>query len=560
MVKHKDGGIVEQRKLGGQAIPCFDHDLAPYVAKSFIKTLCDTFMTYMCVEGDAEAKDAERRCKVLKEKLYELYNTDETICHHKSLKGVIAGALEITMNKCERLFERVCKITDNMVYQAMEALVHNLNTMASRAGSQVPFSSINLGTCTSEEGRYVIRNLLLALEAGLGKGETSFFPITIFKLKAGVNLNEGDPNYDMFKLAVRVSAKRLFPTFSNLDAPFNLQYYKEGRPETEVAYMGCRTRVMGNVYDPENEIATGRGNLSFTTINLPRLGILANKDINKFYELLDEKLELVFNQLYARYLVQAEKRVINYPFLMGQGEWIGSSKLGLYDKVGEILKHGSLTVGYIGLAECLTALVGKHHGEDENAWKLGYEIIKHMREACDKRANETKMNYALIMTPAEGLAGRFVRMDKKKFGVIPGVTDKEYYTNSSHIPVAYKIGIARKIELEAPFHELANGGHIAYIELDGDPMNNLEAFEDIIRYMHKCNIGYGAINHAVDLDPVCGYVGIIGDECPRCHRREGEPMTEEMYNKIKGYIRTSSNMAYLGDMSEGLQELADYKQ
>lgn len=547
---------------GGQSIPCFDYDLAPYVAKTLIKTLCETYMTYVSLKVDTaeELELTEMRCETLKVKLRMLYANCGTLYNSAELEDIITSTFEISVNICKRLLARAYILLENTVYQAMESFVHNLNTMNSRAGSQVPFSSVNLGTCTSEEGRCITRNLLKAVDAGLGQHEISFFPVVIFKMKTGVNYNPEDKNYDLFKLAIKVSAARLFPTFSNLDAPYNAQYYEEGRPETEVAYMGCRTRVIGNVHDPEREIVMGRGNLSFTTINLPRLGIIANGDESKFYELLDTYLNLVADQLYDRYLVQAQQRVLNYPFLMGQREWIDSDKLGLYDTVGEILKHGTLAIGYIGLAECLTALYGEHHAQSKETWQKGYNIIKYMRDFCDKRANSTKMNYSLIMTPAEGLAGRFVRMDKKKYGEIPGVTDKDYYTNSSHVPVSYKITAAKKIEAEAPFHALANGGHITYIEMNGDPRNNLMAFEDIIRYMHDKNVGYMAINHAVDLDPACGYVGIIGDECPRCHRRDGEPMTRENYERVRGYVQESRNMAFLGDMSEGLQKLSDYKE
>ena len=404
----------------------------------------------------------------------------------------------------------------------MEALVHNLNTMNSRAGAQTPFSSINYGTDTSIEGRMVIKNILLATEAGLGNGETPIFPIHIFKVKEGVNYNQGDPNYDLFKLACRVSAKRLFPNFSFIDAPYNLQYYKEGNPDTEIAYMGCRTRVIGNVYDPTREIVTGRGNLSFTTINLPRLGILAEHNINKFYDLLDEYMDLCIDQLLHRFRIQSDKKVKNFPFLMGQGIWIDSDKLQIDDKVGEVLKHGTLSVGFIGLAECLVALTGKHHGEDEAARKLGLEIIGRMRKRMDDESKARTLNFSLLATPAEGLSGRFVNIDKKKFGEIKGVTDRDYYTNSFHVPVYFPINAYNKIEIEAPYHALTNAGHISYVELDGDPLNNLPAFEKIIRCMKEHGIGYGSINHPVDRDPICGYTGIIGDKCPKCGRTEAE--------------------------------------
>ena len=404
----------------------------------------------------------------------------------------------------------------------MEAFVHNLNTMHSRAGAQIPFSSINYGTDTSPEGRMIIENILLATEAGLGNGETAIFPIHIFKLKEGVNYNPEDPNYDMFKLACRVSAKRLFPNFSFIDAPFNLQYYKEGDPNTEAAYMGCRTRVIGNHYDPSREVVGGRGNLSFTSVNLPRIGIKAHGDIDWFFEELERKVDLCIDQLMERYKIQASKKVKNYPFLMGQGIWLDSDKLKPEDSVAEVLKHGTLTVGFIGLAECLKALIGSHHGETPEAQSLGLEIIGFMRKKMDEATEKTGFNYSLIATPAEGLSGRFVRIDRAKYGVIEGVTDRDYYTNSFHIPVYFNISAFDKIRLEAPYHALTNGGHITYVELDGDPCKNLEAFEQVVRCMKENGVGYGSINHPVDRDPVCGYTGIIDNECPCCHRTEDD--------------------------------------
>ena len=414
------------------------------------------------------------------------------------------------------------KEVEKATYQAMEAFIHNLNTMHSRAGAQVPFSSINYGLDTSPEGRLVMKELLYATEAGLGNGETPIFPIQIFRVKDGINYNPTDPNYDIFKLSCRVSAKRLFPNFSFIDAPFNLKYYRRGDYNSEVAYMGCRTRVMANVYDPSKEVTCGRGNLSFTSINLPRLGIEAKGDIEKFFEMLDEKMDLVIDQLKARFEIQANKHVYNYPFLMEQNVWLDSEKLKNTDKVGEVLKHGTLTVGFIGLAETLKALIGKHHGESEEARELGLKIITHMRQRVDEESQKEKLNFTLLATPAEGLSGRFVKMDKKKYGIIDGVTDREYYTNSFHIPVYYKISAFNKIKIEAPYHELTNGGHISYVELDGDPTKNLQAFEQVIRCMKESGIGYGSINHPVDRDPICGFTGIIKDICPCCGRKEFE--------------------------------------
>ncbi len=419
----------------------------------------------------------------------------------------------------------------------MEALIHNLNTMHSRAGAQTPFSSVNYGMDTSPEGRMVMRNVMLATEAGLGHGETPIFPIQIFRIKEGVNYNPGEPNYDLFKLACRVSAKRLFPNFSFIDAPFNKQYYKPGHPETEIAYMGCRTRVIGNVYDPSRQITNGRGNLSFTSINLPRIAIEAKGDEQLFYKKLDAMMQLVAKQLSDRFEIQAKKHVINFPFLMGQGVWIDSEKLKPHDEVREVLKHGTLSIGFIGLAETLVALYGHHHGESDEMQQKGLAIIGHMRKFVDDLSEKTHMNYTLLATPAEGLSGRFVRMDKKKYGIIPGVTDKDYYTNSFHIPVRYHISAFDKIKKEAPYHALTNAGHISYVELDGDTALNLKAFEAVVRAMHDAGIGYGSINHPVDRDPVCGYNGIIGDVCPKCGRHESdhEPRFERI-RRITGYL------------------------
>lgn len=429
--------------------------------------------------------------------------------------------------------------TKRDTYQAMEGFIHNLNTMHSRAGAQVPFSSINYGTDVSWEGRLAVEQLLLATEAGLGNGETPIFPIQIFRVKEGVNYNEGEANYDLFKLAMRVSAKRLFPNFSFIDAPFNKQYYIPGRPETEVAYMGCRTRVLGNVHDPDRQISNGRGNLSFTSINLPRLAIEATQagDAKKrFFIKLDTMLECVSQQLLHRLDIQSSLKVRNFPFLMGEGNWIDSEKLGPDDTIGDILKHGTLSIGFIGLAECLKQLTGKHHGESPDAQELGLEIVGRIREFCDRRSEETGLNFTCLATPAEGLSGRFVRMDKTKYGEIEGVTDRDYYTNSFHVPVYFSVPACKKIDIEAPYHALTNAGHISYVEMDGDPSKNPLAFETIIRHMHDMGIGYGSINHPVDRDPVCGYNGIINDICPKCGRKETADQPFERIRRITGYL------------------------
>ena len=525
---------------GGQSIANFDYGLAPGVAKTY-KNRYRSNLTSLIEVMDcaAHAKKTKEIFQTLTaENLIPTLDGSQAYTEREKELLLEAGVPEEILDKIQSFSaKKATEETDKATYQAMEALLHNLNTMHSRAGAQTPFSSINYGMDTSTEGRMVMKNMLLVTEAGLGNGETAIFPIQIFRVKDGVNFNPGEPNYDLFKLSCRVSAKRLFPNFSFQDAPFNLQYYKEGHPETEIAYMGCRTRVIGNVNDPEREITYGRGNLSFTSINLPRIAILANKNIDWFFSELDRKIDLVVEQLLERFEIQAKKKVHNYPFLMGEGVWIDSEKLNYDDEVREVLKHGTLSVGFIGLAEALKALLGVHHGESEIAQNLGLDIIGHMRKRMDDLSAETHLNFSLLATPAEGLSGRFVRMDRERFGSIEGVTDREYYTNSFHIPVYYPISAYKKIQLEAPYHELTNAGHITYIELDGDPSTNLDAFEKVIRYMKAQGIGYGSINHPVDRDPVCGYNGIIGDTCPKCGRSEtdGEYGFQRI-RRITGYL------------------------
>lgn len=525
---------------GGQSVPNFDYALSLGVKKSYKKLYFKNLGK--ALELLADDADGENTAKNIGKQIFEETGLEPTLGHDNGYNERELEILKQTISaeiaeKCQKYALDKAEIeTDRETYQAMESFVHNINTMHSRAGAQVPFSSINYGTDTSLEGRMVIKNVLLATEAGLGGGETPIFPIHIFKVKDGVNYNEGDPNYDLFKLACRVSAKRLFPNFSFIDAPFNLQYYKEGHPETEVAYMGCRTRVMANAYDPEREIVNGRGNLSFTSINLPRIAINSHGSLDWFYEELDRKISLVIDQLLERFEIQCRKKVYNYPFLMGQGVWIDSDKLKPDDEVREILKHGTLTLGFIGLAETLVALTGKHHGESQEAQNIGLEIVSFMRKRMDEATKKYGLNFSLIATPAEGLSGRFVKMDRARFGNLPGITDRDYYTNSFHIPVYYPISAYDKIKLEAPYHAMTNGGHITYIEMDGDPLNNLEAFEKIIRTMKESGIGYGSINHPVDRDPVCGYTGIINDECPKCGRKETDEEPIERIRRITGYL------------------------
>lgn len=911
--------------FGGQSIPKFDYNLAPFVAKTFIKKLIDVCsIKYEDSFTNVQINDIKSVCKKHYDKHHTLINTNTWVLEKNNVFGDVLSVItdykykEFDIVDAEdhktinSIFSMALKRTEDEVYQAMEAVVHNLNTMHSRAGAQVPFSSINYGTDTSAEGRMVIKNILLALDAGMGNGETPIFPIHIFKVKDGINGNPGDPNYDLYELSVEVSAKRLFPNWVFIDAPFNLKYYKPGDPDTEAATMGCvdgqeiitykyngnlyvesfergwkfltskfevktrgksqycdlknvtiydshsgkfvecrkiicnpdkgdwtrvtfnngrtllatsdhplpvenkgrtfvrdlnigdkvpavwdqyaqdvkyvdpeiawalgliicdgaynsslavcvgldeediadkyisvvknkfgfdlhkiyqnrgikgnylqislvpgqssrefkqklfrtfggwnkierrlpkslfswnresrlsflagmidadghihkvksrislgstnkelaleqlllvqslgysakcylnhyrgshdkknirykiefpftkeikdvlasskkkirvntcpnfitpthvevssievlgnlnkfsydvetesdyfdvsgiishncRTRVVGNIHDPSKEIFTGRGNLSFTSINLPRLAIENKGNIDAFFVALKNRVNLVFGQLLERFEYQAMRKVLNFPFLMGEGIWMDSEKLDYNDSIKEVMKHGTLGVGFIGLAECLVALIGKHHGESKEAQELGLKIVRTMREMCDEQSKETKLNFSLIGSPAEGLSGRFLRIDRKLYGVIPGVTDREYYTNSNHIPVYYPISVVNKIKLEAPYHEYENGGHITYVEVDGDPTNNVSAMMDIVQYMKKSGVGYGSINHPVDRDPVCGYTGVINDVCPRCGRRDGEAVSIEVLKKVSKYA--SRNLPSDEELSEKL--------
>jgi ribonucleoside-triphosphate reductase len=551
---------------GGQSIPNFDYAMAEGVYKSFYKiynqNLKKAIDFGMFAEYGCEIEETSKVMVSFPDE-YNIYSYSSPLNklikigdvinkidgrqhtviefmlkHRDDIRG---SGFKVLIDK-ENITGDICSIIKTTIedverdcYQAMEAFIHNLNTLHSRAGSQVPFSAINLGTDTTECGRMVTRNLLKALDAGLGHGETPIFPNVIFKVKDGVNFEEGTPNHDLLVYSYKVTGKRLYPNYEFLDAPFNLQYYKEGHPETEVATMGCRTRVMGNIYDPTREISHQRGNLSFTTINLPMLAIEAEKDEAKFYELLDKYLDLVKRQLLERFEYQRHLKVKNLPFLMGQGVWLDSEKLGPEDEVGDVLKHGSLSIGFIGLAETLTSLYGHHHGEGKEYWQKGYDIIKYMRDYCDKVSQELKMNFTLLATPSEGLCGTALKKCRAKYGIIEGVTDKDYLTNSNHIPVSFDISAAEKIRLEAPFHDLTNAGHIAYVEIDGDAASNPKAIEAIVKFMHDNNIGYGAINHPVDRDPVCGYTGVIGDKCPNCGREEGDVPFERI-RRITGYL------------------------
>ena len=517
---------------GGQSIPAFDFYMAPGVLKTFRKQFKQQIYDLLDYMDLTSFVNMDKVATVID----KLNSIDVDITIFENFYKDSDTILKVFSKSYDKALEKTNRIT----YQAMEAFVHNLNTMHSRAGAQVPFSSINFGTDTSSEGRMVTSNLLLAIDAGLGHGETPIFPVSIFKVKEGVNYNKTDKNYDLFRLACKVSAKRLFPNFSFLDAPFNLSFYKEGDVRSEVGYMGCRTRVMADVTDLNNQTTGGRGNLSFTSINLPRiaikhgicLGERDKADMDGFYAELSEKMELVRDQLLERFEIQCNKRCYNFPFLLQQGVWTDGDKLKPTDRLRKILKHGSLGIGFIGLAETLKALIGKHHGEDKKAEKLGLEIIGFMRNKCDEFAKEYNLNFTLLATPAEGLSGRFVNIDRAIYGKIKGITDRAYYTNSFHIPVYYNISIADKIKLEAPYHNLTNGGHITYIELDGNTVMNVDAFESVIRLMKESGIGYGAINHPVDRDPVCGYVGVIGDVCPGCGRKEFDSVPLETIHNL----------------------------
>lgn len=466
---------------GGQSYPMFDYDLAPYVEKTF----------------------------------------------HKNLKRLKQYPTTWTE---EELHEVAWEEADRSTYQACEAFIHNCNSMHSRGGGQVPFVSINYGTDTSKAGRMLMKNLLLATKAGLGNGETPIFPIQIFKMKKGVNFTESEPNYDIYQLALETTAKRLFPNFSFIDAEVNKVHY-DGSKESEVSYMGCRTRVMANRHGDENSIE--RGNLSFTSINLVKLG-LVSRSLDDFYHRLDHVLDVVVKQLLDRFEFQAKKEARHFSFLYGQGVWKNSEQLKPHDRVREVLKQGTLSVGFIGLAEALVALTGKHHGESAKSDDLGFDIISHMREKVDAACETYDLNFSLIATPAEGLSGRFTKKDRETFGLIPGVTERDYYTNSFHVPVYYSTRAINKINIEGKYHKLCNGGHISYIEVDGDVTKNTQALDVLVKAMAEANIGYGSINHPVDRCTSCGYTGIIDTSCPTCENADEEKI--DRIRRITGYL------------------------
>ncbi len=491
--------------FGGQSINAFDYAMSEGVRKSFRRALRD------------EVKRACDFCDVTATGEIDFdactYSEGDNPAAVESLSKVVGDE-----KLAAKIYRSACADVVEETHQAMEALIHNFNTLHSRAGAQVPFSSINYGMDTSAEGRLVIREVLNAIDAGLGNGETPIFPISVFQLKSGVNYNVDDPNYDLFRQACKVSAKRLFPNFVNIDAPYNLQYYKPGDYNSCVATMGCRTRVMSNVNGREE--SGSRGNFAFVTINLPKLALEVKGDVDKFFALYDEYITLCHDYILFRLKTIEEKHVYNFPFLMGQGVWMDSEKLKPTDKIKDVLKHASYSIGFCGLAECLVALTGKHHGQSDEAQQLGLKIVKHLRERTDDYTRREKRNWTTFGTPAESTAGQFQRANRKVYGNIKGVTDRSYMTNSSHVPVYFPICAGEKIRIEAPYHAICNAGHIAYIEMDGDPTKNLSAFEALVRAMHDADMGYFSINHPVDRDPVCGYTGIIANECPHCHRKE----------------------------------------
>ena len=491
---------VQNEMHGGQAFPAFDFYLAPYVRMTLIEEL-------------------DKASEFTGRDYSEYYDMELDDYEVKDSSNPIQIAINHTVER---------------VHQSMESFVHNANTIHSRGGNQVVFSSINYGTDTSAEGRCVIRELLNTTYQGVGNGETPIFPIQIWKLKKGVSAEPGDRNYDLLKLAYKVTAKRFFPNFINLDAPFNVhEKWDANDPERykyECATMGCRTRVFDNRNGERTSI--GRGNLSFTSINLVRMALESNGDIDAFFGLLDRYTNIAIDQLLDRYEYQRTGLKKSFPLLMS-GMWAGSENLGSNDQVGDVLKQGTLSVGFIGLAECLITLTGKHHGEDEAAQELGLRIVSEMDKICKTRGEETGMNIGVIATPAEGLSGKFVKKDREEFGVIPNVTDRDYYTNSNHIPVWYKCTMEHKMKIEAPYHPITPAGHISYLEVDGDPEKNVQAVEQMVNLMRKYDVGYGSINHARARCLDCGYESgsELFDKCPNC-----ESENVDVLERITGYL------------------------
>lgn len=510
---------------GGQAIPAFDFYLAPYVRKTYIE----------------ELKKAE-----------EIMNIDLKAFYDAPLKDYIKRPLDGLDNELRGL-QHAMNQTVSRVHQAMEAFIHNMNTIHSRGGNQVVFSSINYGTDTSAEGRCIIRELLQSTYEGVGNGATAIFPIQIWKKKRGVSYLPDDPNRDLYEFACKVTARRFFPNFLNLDADFNQhELWRADDPERykyEVATMGCRTRVFENRYGEKTSI--GRGNLSFTTINIVRLAIEVmnirdrEERIEQFFEKLDRVLDITALQLHERFEFQSTALAKQFPLVMSR-LWNGAEKLQNNDTIASVINQGTLGIGFIGLAECLIALTGKHHGEDEEAQKLGLKIVRHIRSRVNEFCEQYQHNYSVLATPAEGLSGRFTKRDRKTFGVIPGVTDKDYYTNSNHVPVYYHCSPRHKAQIEAPYHEMTRGGHIFYVELDGDATHNPEAIMQIVDLMDKYNMGYGSVNHNRNHCPQCGYENAAKDEesCPKCGARF------ETIQRITGYLVGTTDRWNSGKLAE----------
>jgi len=500
----------QNSQYGGVSANKLDFDLAPYVAKSFAKYFRKGLDYFE--EGNANADF-----------------------------GDITMSRSDLKKQYPKAFSYALKETKSETFQAAESLIHNLNTMSSRAGGQIPFTSINYGTCTSPEGQLVIDSLLTATIRGLGHGETPIFPIQIFKCKQGVNQNPGEPNYSLFLKAAECSAKRLYPNFANLDAPLNLMYYDPTDPDTEFATMGCRTRVLADRFG-RNRLS-GKGNLSFNTLNLVKLGLkygiaLGHRkepDERGFYRELTHYMNIALEGLLHRFSIQASQKAKASDFMMREGVWEGGEQLAPDDQVGELLKHGSLSIGFIGLAECMKAMYGRHHGEDEAVYQKAYDLIAYMRDYCDGQSEIHNLNITLFATPAEGLSGKFTKRDRAVYGSLPGILDREYYTNSFHIPVYYNISAARKIELEAKFHGLCNAGAISYIELNGNARNNPEAFLKIVQYALQQQVSYFSINHPIDRCSACGFEGIIGASCPSCGSHENEVHIRRL-RRVTGYL------------------------
>lgn len=497
---------------GGQAIPAFDFYMAPYVRVTF--------------------KEELKKLEMVNEvDLFEAYDAPYDDFIIKPLDG---------MKSWERMVQHAMNETVRRVHQSMEAFVHNLNTIHSRGGNQVVFSSVNYGTDTSAEGRCVIRELLLTTEKGIGNGSTAIFPIQIWKKKRGVSYLPEDPNYDLYQLACRVTAKRFFPNFVNLDAPFNQhEKWRADDPKRymyEVATMGCRTRVFENRHGEKTSV--GRGNLSFSTINLPGIALSVqhiedkNERTMAFFEKLIDAMNVAARQLLDRYEFQCTAQAKQFPLLM-QGLWIGSEALGPNDEVRSVLKHGTLGIGFIGLAECLVALIGQHHGESVAAQELGLRIVGTMRNCVQAFSDNYDMNFSVLATPAEGLSGKFTKKDRQLYGIIPGVTDRDYYTNSNHVPVYYKCSASHKARIEAPYHEMTRGGHIFYVELDGDATHNVEAVMNVVDLMDQFNIGYCSINHTRNRCLDCGYEDAQKEllTCPNCGSENIDTL-----QRITGYL------------------------